>query len=150
MVDTIKCCAEINLHYPSLLPTLQFTLQCMGHKSVPRTKVRHMVLRPFRYANWVFRSTPLRSINLLRQTDTTPSNTLDNTDVIEIVCNCYAISRKCRKSVPWSLSIKLFCYHCHLSENRNVIAWLEATNITWDVYLSHPIKRQIKKKYYKH
>ena len=32
MIDPIKCCAEINLHDPSLLPTLQCTLRCMGHK----------------------------------------------------------------------------------------------------------------------
>ena len=31
MVDSIKGCTEINLHDPSLLPTLKFTLQCMGH-----------------------------------------------------------------------------------------------------------------------
>ena len=29
MDDPIKCCAEINLYRPSLLPTLQCTLQCM-------------------------------------------------------------------------------------------------------------------------
>ena len=28
---TIKSCTEVNLHGPSLLPTLQCTLQCMGH-----------------------------------------------------------------------------------------------------------------------
>ena len=31
MVDPIKDCAEINLHDPCLLPTIQCTLQCMGH-----------------------------------------------------------------------------------------------------------------------
>ena len=31
MVDPIKGCPEINLHYPSLLPTLRCTQQCMGH-----------------------------------------------------------------------------------------------------------------------
>ena len=31
MVDPIKGCTEINLHDPSLLATLQCTLQCMGH-----------------------------------------------------------------------------------------------------------------------
>ena len=31
MVDPIKGCAEINLYDPSLLPTLQCTLQCMRH-----------------------------------------------------------------------------------------------------------------------
>ena len=31
MDDPIRGCAEINLHDPSLLPTLQWTLQCMGH-----------------------------------------------------------------------------------------------------------------------
>ena len=31
MVDPIKGCTEIDLHDPSLLPTLQCTLQCMGH-----------------------------------------------------------------------------------------------------------------------
>ena len=31
MVDPIKGRADINLHDPSLLPTLQCTLQCLGH-----------------------------------------------------------------------------------------------------------------------
>ena len=31
MVDPIKGCTEVNLHDPSLLPTLQCTLQCKGH-----------------------------------------------------------------------------------------------------------------------
>ena len=31
MVDPIKGCTEINQHYPSLLPTLRCTLQCMRH-----------------------------------------------------------------------------------------------------------------------
>ena len=31
MVDPIKGCTEVNLHDPSLLPTLQCTLQSMGH-----------------------------------------------------------------------------------------------------------------------
>ena len=31
MVDPIKGCTEVNLHGPSHLPTLQCTLQCMGH-----------------------------------------------------------------------------------------------------------------------
>ena len=31
MVNPIKGCTEINLHDPSLLSTLQCTLQCMGH-----------------------------------------------------------------------------------------------------------------------
>ena len=31
MVNPIKCCTEINLHDASLLPTVQCTLQCMGH-----------------------------------------------------------------------------------------------------------------------
>ena len=37
MVDLIKGCAEINLYYPSLLPTLQCTLQCMLHKQMCTT-----------------------------------------------------------------------------------------------------------------
>ena len=31
MIDPIKSCTEINLQDPGLLPTLQCTLQCMGH-----------------------------------------------------------------------------------------------------------------------
>ena len=31
MVDPIKGSTEVNLHDPSLLPTLQCTLECMGH-----------------------------------------------------------------------------------------------------------------------
>ena len=31
MVDPIKGCTEINLYDPSLMPTLQCTLQCMQH-----------------------------------------------------------------------------------------------------------------------
>ena len=40
MVDPIKGCTEVNLHDPSLLPTLQWTLQCMGHaqKCIAGTK----------------------------------------------------------------------------------------------------------------
>ena len=40
MVDPIKGCTEINLHDPNLIPTLQCTLQCMGHskKCVTGTK----------------------------------------------------------------------------------------------------------------
>ena len=30
-LDPIQCCTEVNLHDLSLLPTLQCTLQCMGH-----------------------------------------------------------------------------------------------------------------------
>ena len=41
MVDPIKGCAEINLHYPSLLPTHQCTLQCMGD---PLLCVSHTLL----------------------------------------------------------------------------------------------------------
>ena len=37
MVDPIKVCTEVNLHDPSLLPTLQCTLQCMGHPCQSRT-----------------------------------------------------------------------------------------------------------------
>ena len=79
MVDPIKGCTEINLHDPSLLPTLQSTLQCMGHAQKCIT-----VPRPFQSANWVVVSTPLRSINLSRQADTRRSNTFDNTDVLKI------------------------------------------------------------------
>ena len=32
MVDSIKGCIEVNLQDPSLRPTLQCTLQCMGHE----------------------------------------------------------------------------------------------------------------------
>ena len=38
-----------------------------------------------RKANWVVGSTPRRSINRPRQTDTRRSNTIDNTDVMEKV-----------------------------------------------------------------
>ena len=31
MVDPIKGCTDVNPHDPSLLKTLQYTLQCMGH-----------------------------------------------------------------------------------------------------------------------
>ena len=78
MVDPIKGCTEINLHDPSLLPTLQCTQQCMVHKSASQ------VPRPFRQENWVVGRTPLLSINRPRRTDTRRSNTLDNTDVMEI------------------------------------------------------------------
>ena len=79
MVDPIKGSTEINQHDPSL----QHTLQCTC--SVWDTNKRaSQVQRPFRSANWVVGSTPLRSINRPRLTDTTRSNTLDNTDVMEI------------------------------------------------------------------
>ena len=79
MVDPIKGCAEINLYDPSLLPTLQCTLRCMRHAQKFIT-----CTRPFRKANCVVGRTPLRSINRPRRTDTRRSNTLDNTDVMEI------------------------------------------------------------------
>ena len=45
MVDPIKSCAEINLHNPSLMPTLQCIFQCMRHTR----KVYHKYpSRPFR------------------------------------------------------------------------------------------------------
>ena len=42
MVNPIKSCTEINLHDSSLLPTLQWTLQCMG-----RAQNASQVPRPF-------------------------------------------------------------------------------------------------------
>ena len=81
MVDPIKSCTEVNLHDPSLLPTLQCTLQCMGHtqkcitgtQTFPISKLcswkdttafhklsktnRHQVLKHLRqywcYGNWL-------------------------------------------------------------------------------------------------
>ena len=89
MVHPIKGCTEISLHDPSLLPTLQSTLQCMGH-----AQKCIIVPRPFQSANWVVASTPLRSINLSRQADTRGSNTFDNTDVLEI-CRLLATENEC-------------------------------------------------------
>ena len=66
MVDLIKGCAEINLHYPSLLPTLQCTLQCMGHTEVHH---KYSVLSDMQIGFKVG-STSLRSINSPRLTDT--------------------------------------------------------------------------------
>ena len=77
MVVPIKGYAEINLYDPSLLSTLQCTSQCMEHAQKSASEVP----RPFPEANWVFGSTPLRSINRPTRTDTRISNTLDNTDV---------------------------------------------------------------------
>ena len=47
MIDPTKGCTDINLRDPNLLPTLQFTLQSMGHaqqyftgtQNVPMTKL---------------------------------------------------------------------------------------------------------------
>ena len=88
MVDPIKGCTEkVNLHDPSLLPTLQCTLQCMGHaqKCTTGTQQNPVCPKPsLGQADWVVGSTPMRSINRSRRTDTRRSNTLDNTDVMEI------------------------------------------------------------------
>ena len=78
MVDPVKGCTEINLYNPSLLPTHQCILQCMRH-----TKVHHW------YPDLSDKqtgcgSTPLLSINCPRRTDTRRSNTLDNTDVMDV------------------------------------------------------------------
>ena len=47
-------------------------------------KSASQVPRPFQKANWVVGSTPLICINRPRRTDMRRSNTLDNTDVMEI------------------------------------------------------------------
>ena len=79
MVDPIKGCAEINLHDPRVMPTLQCTLQYMGHsqKCIAGTQI-------FPISKLGFGSTPQRSRNRSRRTDTRSSNTSDNTDFMEI------------------------------------------------------------------
>ena len=62
---------EINLRNPRLLPTLQCTLQCMGH-----AQSASQVPISFRWSNWKVRSTLLCSINRPWRTDTRLSNTL--------------------------------------------------------------------------
>ena len=61
MVNSIKGCTKINLHHPSLFPTLQCTLQCMGdaQKCITGTKTYPMS----KLGGWI---TPLRSINRIR------------------------------------------------------------------------------------
>ena len=61
MVDPIKGCSKINLHYPSLQSPLQCTLQCMGHAQVVgstplssvgnRSEIGNRVKR-WTYTNW--------------------------------------------------------------------------------------------------
>ena len=79
MVDLIKGCTEINLHDSSSLPTLQCTLQCMANAQKYFTGTQ-----PFPKTILVVESPPLCSTNRPRRTDTRCSNTLDNTDVMEV------------------------------------------------------------------
>ena len=65
MVDPIKGCAEINLHGPSLLPTLQCTLQCMEHA---QKYIKGRMTFPTRkFGGW---NAPLRSISRPRRINT--------------------------------------------------------------------------------
>ena len=76
MVHHIKGCAKINLYDPSLLSTIQCTLQCMGHvqKCITATKTFPIS----KMGGWKH-STAFQKSSL--RTDTSRSNTLDNTDV---------------------------------------------------------------------
>ena len=80
MVDPIKCCAEISLQDPTLLPSLQCTLPCMRHAEKCITGIQTFPIS--KLGGW--KHTSLHSINRPRRTDTRRSNTLDNTDVMEI------------------------------------------------------------------
>ena len=62
MVDPIKGGAEINMNDPSLLATLQCTLQCMRHAQKCITGTQSFLIS--KLGGW---STPLRSINPPRQ-----------------------------------------------------------------------------------
>ena len=80
MVDPNKASTEVNLFNPGLHPTLQRTLQCMGHtqrsitgaQTYPISKLHECLEAPRRF------------INRPRRTDTSRSNTLYNTGVTEI------------------------------------------------------------------
>ena len=79
LVDPIKSFTEVNLHDPSLLPTLQCTLQCTGHTQKCITDTQTFPIS--KLISW---KDTLRSINRPRRTDTRRSNTLNNTYVMEI------------------------------------------------------------------
>ena len=82
MVDPITGCTEVNLHYPSLLPTLHamhsavYGTRTEVHHSDPDLSDKQTGLLEARHC--------MRSINRPRRTDTRRSNTLHNTDVVEI------------------------------------------------------------------
>ena len=79
MVDPFKGSTEINQQDNSPLANLPCTLQCMGHAQKCITGIQ-----TFPIGNRVVGSTPQHSINRPRRTDTRNSNTIDNTNVMEI------------------------------------------------------------------
>ena len=78
MVDLIKSCAEINLHDPSLLFTLQCILQCMGHAKCT-TCINTFPIK--KLVSWKHTTAFHKSS---RRTGTRCSNIFDNTDVMKI------------------------------------------------------------------
>ena len=80
ILDPIKGCSEVYLHDPSLLPTLQCTLQCMGHAQKCITGTQTFPIS--KLGGW--KHTTSFFINRPRRTNTRRSKTLDNTDVMEI------------------------------------------------------------------
>ena len=81
IVYSIKGCAEINQYDPSLLPPLQCTLQCIGHAQKCITGT--LTFRITKLGGWKH-TTAFHKIKCPRRIDTKHSNTLDNTDVMEI------------------------------------------------------------------
>ena len=77
MVDPIKGCSEIELQNSSLLPTPMG--QCMGQKQMCINGTQTFPISNL--GGWKHSSA---SINCLRQTNTSHSNTLDKTDIMEI------------------------------------------------------------------
>ena len=77
MVDPIKFCTEINLHDPSLLPTLQWTFQCKG-------RAQNFFTDTFpisKLGGWKHTT----GLNILSKTYRHQAlNPLNNTDVMEI------------------------------------------------------------------
>ena len=79
MVDPLKGCAEINLYDPSLLPTLQCTLQCMRHTEKCITGMQTFPMS--KLSGWKHTNEFHKSSEANRHWR---SNTFDNTDVMEV------------------------------------------------------------------
>ena len=83
MVDPINGCTEVNLHDPSLLPTLQCTLQCLEHsqKCITGTPTFSVHKLGGRKHTTAFHKSSKTNRHQAC------SNTLDNTDLMELVGN---------------------------------------------------------------
>ena len=76
LVDPVNGSNDLNLHYPCLQTTLQFSLQCKRHAQKCSTGTQTFLI-----SDLVVGSTKLCSMNRPRRTYTRHFSTLDNTDV---------------------------------------------------------------------